>query len=56
MEKVLEVKNIAKYYGNRSNLTKAIDGLTKISLMEASVGLATIISLKRKNRKKKTSI
>ena len=25
MKKVLEVKNIEKYYGNRSNLTKAID-------------------------------
>ena len=25
MENVLEVKNIEKYYGNKSNLTKAID-------------------------------
>ena len=27
MEKVLEVKNIEKYYGNKSNLTKAIDNI-----------------------------
>ena len=28
MEKVLEVKNIEKYYGNKGNLTKAIDKVT----------------------------
>ena len=28
MEKVLEVKNIEKYYGNKSNLTKAIEGIS----------------------------
>ena len=28
MEKVLEVKYIEKYYGNRSNLTKAIDNIS----------------------------
>ena len=28
MSKVLEVKNIEKYYGNKSNLTKAIDGIS----------------------------
>lgn len=28
MEKVLEVKNIEKYYGNKSNLTKAIDNIS----------------------------
>ena len=28
MKKVLEVKNIEKYYGNRSNLTKAIDNIS----------------------------
>ena len=28
MEKVLEVKNIDKYYGNKSNLTKAIDNIS----------------------------
>ena len=27
-EKVLEVKNIEKYYGNKSNLTKAIDNIS----------------------------
>ena len=27
MSNVLEVKNIEKYYGNKSNLTKAIDGI-----------------------------
>ena len=27
MEKVLEVKNIEKYYGNKGNLTKAIDNI-----------------------------
>ena len=28
MKKVLEVKNIEKYYGNKSNLTKAIDNIS----------------------------
>ena len=28
MEKVLEVKSIEKYYGNKSNLTKAIDNIS----------------------------
>lgn len=28
MEKVLEVRNIEKYYGNNSNLTKAIDNIS----------------------------
>lgn len=28
MEKVLQVKNIEKYYGNQSNLTKAIDNIS----------------------------
>lgn len=28
MEKILEVQNIEKYYGNRSNLTKAIDHIS----------------------------
>ena len=28
MNNVLEVKNIEKYYGNKSNLTKAIDGIS----------------------------
>ena len=28
MEKILEVKNIEKYYGNKSSLTKAIDGIS----------------------------
>ena len=28
MSTVLEVKNIEKYYGNKSNLTKAIDGIS----------------------------
>ena len=28
MSNVLEVKNIEKYYGNKSNLTKAIDGIS----------------------------
>ncbi len=28
MEKILEVKNIEKYYGNKSNLTKAIDNIS----------------------------
>lgn len=28
MDNVLEVKNIEKYYGNKSNLTKAIDGIS----------------------------
>ena len=28
MTKILEVKNIEKYYGNKSNLTKAIDNIS----------------------------
>lgn len=28
METVLEVKNIEKYYGNKSNLTKAVDNIS----------------------------
>ena len=28
MENVLEVKNIEKYYGNKSNLTKAVDNIS----------------------------
>ena len=28
MEKILEVKNVEKYYGNKSNLTKAIDNIS----------------------------
>lgn len=28
MNNVLEVKNIEKYYGNKSNLTKAIDNIS----------------------------
>ena len=28
MGKILEVKNIEKYYGNKSNLTKAIDNIS----------------------------
>lgn len=28
MENILEVKNVEKYYGNRSNLTKAIDNVS----------------------------
>ena len=28
MDKILEVKNIEKYYGNKSNLTKAIDNIS----------------------------
>ena len=28
MEKILQVKNIEKYYGNKSNLTKAIDNIS----------------------------
>ncbi len=28
MKKILEVQNIEKYYGNKSNLTKAIDNIS----------------------------
>ena len=28
MEKILEVKNIEKYYGTKSNLSKAIDNIS----------------------------
>ncbi len=30
MERILEVQNIEKYYGNKSNLTKAISGISFI--------------------------
>lgn len=28
MEKILDVQNIGKYYGTKSNLTKAIDNIS----------------------------
>lgn len=28
MSNILEVKNIEKYYGNKDNITKAIDGIS----------------------------
>ena len=28
MEKILEVKNIEKYYGSKTNLSKAIDNIS----------------------------
>ena len=28
MEKILEVQNIEKYYGNKANLSKAIDNIS----------------------------
>ena len=28
MSQILKIENIEKYYGNRSNLTKAIDGIS----------------------------
>ena len=28
MENILEVKNVTKYYGNKSNLTKAVDNIS----------------------------
>ena len=28
MEKILQVLNVEKYYGNKSSLTKAVDGIT----------------------------
>jgi len=39
MEKVLEVKNIEKYYGNKSNLTKAIDNISFDVLKGEFVGI-----------------
>lgn len=39
MEKVLEVKNIEKYYGNKSNLTKAIDNISFIIEKGEFVGI-----------------
>ena len=29
MKKILVIENISKYYGNKSNLTKAINNLSK---------------------------
>ena len=28
MEKILRIENVEKYYGNKSNLTKAVDNIT----------------------------
>ena len=28
MENILEVQNVEKYYGNKSNLTKAVDNIS----------------------------
>lgn len=39
MEKVLEVKNIEKYYGNKGNLTKAIDNISFSVLEGEFVGI-----------------
>ena len=39
MSNVLEVKNIEKYYGNKSNLTKAIDGISFNVLEGEFVGI-----------------
>ena len=39
MGNVLEVKNIEKYYGNKSNLTKAIDGISFNVEMGEFVGI-----------------
>ncbi len=39
MSNVLEVKNIEKYYGNKSNLTKAIDGISFNVEMGEFVGI-----------------
>ena len=50
MEKVLEVKNIEKYYGNKGNLTKAIDNISFnvfkgefVGIMGASVSCKTTL-------------
>ena len=39
MEKILEVKNIEKYYGNKSNLTKAIDNISFYVEKQEFVGI-----------------
>ena len=39
MSHVLEVKNIEKYYGNKSNLTKAIAGISFNVEEEEFVGI-----------------
>ena len=39
MEKILEVKNIEKYYGNSSNLTKAIDNISFTIKKKEFVGI-----------------
>jgi len=39
MENVLEVKNIEKYYGNKSNLTKAIDNISFTVKAKEFVGI-----------------
>ena len=39
MSQVLEVKNIEKYYGNKSNLTKAIDNISFTVERQEFVGI-----------------
>ena len=44
MGKVLEVKNIEKYYGNKSNLTKAIDNMSLYDLFVDCIALQRPLS------------
>ena len=39
MDKILKVANVEKYYGNRSNLTKAIDNISFEVLKGEFVGI-----------------
>ena len=39
MENVLEVKNIEKYYGSKSNLTKAVDNISFNVKLKEFVGI-----------------
>ena len=39
MDRVLEVKNIEKYYGNKSNITKAIDNISFSAYKGEFVGI-----------------
>ena len=49
MENVLEVKNIEKYYGNKSNLTKAIDNISFNVQKGEFVGIMGASGSRKKN-------
>ena len=60
METILKIDNIEKYYGNKSNMTKAIDGISFavetgefVAIMGASGSGKTTLPLRYNNDKQK---